>query len=89
MKLLRNLLETLTKKDLRHFFVRLYNLFGVENPLQFSNILIKTQEHATIKDKTEERVPTKDPNPSVSRHRWKFVSSVVCNSQVHLRRDTF
>ena len=30
MKLLRNLLEALTKKDLRHFFVRSYNLFGVD-----------------------------------------------------------
>lgn len=30
MKLLGNLLEALTKKDLRHFFVRSYNLFGVD-----------------------------------------------------------
>ena len=35
MKLFKNLLEALTKKDLRHFFVRSYNLFSVdyiENP---------------------------------------------------------
>ena len=35
MKLFRNLLEALTKKDLRHFFVRSYNLFYfdyIENP---------------------------------------------------------
>ena len=30
MKLLGNLLEALTMKDLRHFFVRDYNLFGVD-----------------------------------------------------------
>ena len=30
MRLLGNLLEALTKKDLRHFFVRAYNLFGVD-----------------------------------------------------------
>ena len=30
MRLLGNLLEALTKKDLRHFFVRSYNLFGVD-----------------------------------------------------------
>ncbi|KAL9951334.1 hypothetical protein ACROYT_G043983 [Oculina patagonica] len=30
MKLLGNLLEALTKKDLRHFFVRSYNLLGVD-----------------------------------------------------------
>ncbi|KAJ7330637.1 hypothetical protein OS493_022252 [Desmophyllum pertusum] len=30
MKLLGNLLEALTKKDLRHYFVRSYNLFGVD-----------------------------------------------------------
>ena len=30
MKLLANLLEALTKKDLRHFFVRSYNLFCVD-----------------------------------------------------------
>ena len=30
MKLLGNLLNALTKKDLRHFFVRSYNLFGVD-----------------------------------------------------------
>ena len=30
MNLLGNLLEALTKKDLRHFFVRSYNLFGVD-----------------------------------------------------------
>ena len=30
MELLGNLLEALTKKDLRHFFVRSYNLFGVD-----------------------------------------------------------
>ena len=35
MKLVKNLLEALTKKDLRHFFVRSYNLFGgdyIESP---------------------------------------------------------
>ena len=30
MKLLENLLEALTRKDLRHYFVRSYNLFGVD-----------------------------------------------------------
>ncbi|KAJ7330639.1 hypothetical protein OS493_022254 [Desmophyllum pertusum] len=30
MKLLGNLLEALTKKDLRHYFARSYNLFGVD-----------------------------------------------------------
>ena len=38
MKLLENLLKALTKKDLRHFFVRSYNLFG-EDYIENSKIL--------------------------------------------------
>ena len=47
MKLLGNLLEALTKKDLPHFFVRSYNLFSVdyiENPEILESLARKVEE---------------------------------------------
>ena len=47
MVLLRNLLTALTKRDLRHFFVRSYNLFGVdyiENPQSLEFLATKVEE---------------------------------------------
>ena len=47
MVLLRNLLTALAKKDLRHFFVRSYNLFGVdyiENPQSLEFLATKVEE---------------------------------------------
>ncbi|KAL9960425.1 hypothetical protein ACROYT_G033880, partial [Oculina patagonica] len=47
MKLLGNLLEALTKNDLRHFFVRSYNLFGedyIENPEILECVTSKVKE---------------------------------------------
>jgi len=45
--LLQNLLTALTKRDLRHFFVRSYNLFGVdyiENPQILEFLAMKVEE---------------------------------------------
>ena len=47
MKLLGNLLTALTKKDLRHFFVREYNLFGedyIENPEILESLAGKVEQ---------------------------------------------
>ncbi len=47
MKLLGNLLKALTKKDLRHFFVRSYNLLGadyIENPAILESLADKVKE---------------------------------------------
>ena len=47
MVLLRNLLTVLTKRDLRHFFVRSYNLFGVdyiEKPQSLQFLAMKVEE---------------------------------------------
>ncbi len=47
MKLLGNLSEALTKKDLRHFFVRSYNLFGADyigNPEILDFLAAKVEE---------------------------------------------
>ncbi len=47
MKLLGNLLEALTKKDLRHFFVRSYNLFGedyIENTELLQGLAAKVKQ---------------------------------------------
>jgi len=45
--LLQNLLTALTKRDLRHFFVRSYNLFGVDyiaNPQNLELLAMKVEE---------------------------------------------
>ena len=47
MTLLRNLLEALTKKDLRHFFVRSYNMFSVDyinDPGILESLAIKAEQ---------------------------------------------
>ena len=47
MVLLRNLLTTLTKRDLRLFFLRSYNLFGVDyidNPQSLEFLATKVEE---------------------------------------------
>ena len=47
MKLLGNLLKALTKKELRHFFVRSYNLFGddyIENTKILENLAKKVED---------------------------------------------
>ena len=47
MKLLWNLLEALRRNDLRHFFVRSYNMFGVdyiENPASLKAIVVKLEQ---------------------------------------------
>ncbi len=47
IKLLRNLLKALRKKDLRHFFVRSYNLFGedyIDNPEILESLAEKAEK---------------------------------------------
>ena len=46
MKLLENLLKALKDKDLRHFFVRSYNLFGVD-------YIVKPETLASLAEKVE------------------------------------
>ena len=81
MVLLRNLLTALTKRDLRHFFVRSYNLFGVdyiENPQILEFLAMKVEEilenpmrfyKQLIQNRGEKRGDTKEQRVSQKRIR--------------------
>ena len=85
MKLLGNLLEALTKKDLRHFFVRSYNLFGVdyiEDPKSLESLAGKVEkimenllQFSTNLVKSQED-PSTNQNPSAPEQEQRETDEI-------------